>query len=811
MMEKKYFKILIFSGIIAICFAIGSFVFANLQSNPSASSGQAPSASSGQAIEQFENKIVEQLSDEPQILSISANPGKVKIGDILFITAEIKDRNGVEKVSAIMPHDNGSDEIQLSLISGGNKSGTWQGEWKCYDTINKEYVTTVTAINILGESVIGEVSWWDDTETVWWHGEGWLSGWTKRKKIAVAGSTAGAQTNYQVEVTVAYDSDMQADFDDIRFTKSDGSAALDFWLESKTNSVTADFWVEIDSIPASPNTVDIYFYYGNSSASSASNGVNTFLFFDDFKTNTIATKWQVASGTWSIDTGNERLVSDSTGDTFIKANFSEPNDWVIDVDTYFTNDNNWGSIFGRFQDTNNLYAGQLCLGGGADNISIVEVTGGSWVYLTGAYLEKDYALSTWYHIKFQASGSDFDIWEGATHLSGSDSTLSSGDVGLHGGNNGATAYDIYFKTYRVRKFASPEPSVGTAGSEESTGSGNWPLRKKITLSSATTLANYQVKVDLTTAIMGNPYTNVQTDGDDIRFVQADGTLLDYWVETWSATGNSTLWVEVASSGTSVIYMYYNSPSASSASNGDNTFVFFEDWETDYTSSYTAYGPTTYKRYLRSATFPSSNYKHMTRFKVTLYQAQTYGSSGFFGAFKEATSTPDNRVLVGFFNDTDISGVDSDTMAFRLYTSVSNTDYASSIVLADFATDTWYKMEVDVISGTSSTAKMMTDDYSSTINTVTENHAPSGIAYNVYGGNSGGSQTGTNHWGYSSSDDSIQYGWDRAASNGRIQLRSRWTFTAKYAATDPTTTVSSDEEKRPYAPGASPSGGGSMIF
>lgn len=75
---------------------------------------------------------------------------------------------------------------------------------------------------------------------------------------------------------------MQADYDDIRFTSSDGTTLIDHWLESKTNSSTADFWVEVPSIPASPDSTTIYMYYGNSGASTASNGTNTFVFFDDF-------------------------------------------------------------------------------------------------------------------------------------------------------------------------------------------------------------------------------------------------------------------------------------------------------------------------------------------------------------------------------------------------------------------------------------------------------------------------------------------------------------------------------------------------
>lgn len=111
----------------------------------------------------------------------------------------------------------------------------------------------------------------------------WYStSWTKRKAVTVTGSSAGAQTNYQIKVTVAYDSDMQADFDDVRFTSSDGTTLIDHWLESKTDSNTADFWVEVPSIPASPSTVFVYMYYGNSGASSASSGASTFISGTDF-------------------------------------------------------------------------------------------------------------------------------------------------------------------------------------------------------------------------------------------------------------------------------------------------------------------------------------------------------------------------------------------------------------------------------------------------------------------------------------------------------------------------------------------------
>lgn len=73
---------------------------------------------------------------------------------------------------------------------------------------------------------------------------------------------------------------MRSDCGDIRFTDSDGSTLINYWIESGQNTVSTKIWIKIPSISAGTNT--IYVYYGNASATSASNGTNIFLFFDDF-------------------------------------------------------------------------------------------------------------------------------------------------------------------------------------------------------------------------------------------------------------------------------------------------------------------------------------------------------------------------------------------------------------------------------------------------------------------------------------------------------------------------------------------------
>jgi hypothetical protein len=72
---------------------------------------------------------------------------------------------------------------------------------------------------------------------------------------------------------------MQIDFDDLRFTASDGVTQLNYWIESKTNSSTAKVWVDCSLIKGNNN---IYMYYGNLNALPFSDGEKTNVFFDHF-------------------------------------------------------------------------------------------------------------------------------------------------------------------------------------------------------------------------------------------------------------------------------------------------------------------------------------------------------------------------------------------------------------------------------------------------------------------------------------------------------------------------------------------------
>lgn len=73
----------------------------------------------------------------------------------------------------------------------------------------------------------------------------------------------------------------------------------------------------------------------------------------------------------------------------------------------------------------------------------------------------------------------------------------------------------------------------------------------------------------------------RTDFGDVRFTDDDGvTLLDYWMESKVDGDYAVFWVKVKddlSSSPATIYVYYGKNDANTMSNGDNTFLLFDDF------------------------------------------------------------------------------------------------------------------------------------------------------------------------------------------------------------------------------------------
>ncbi|WP_245596157.1 DUF2341 domain-containing protein, partial [Methanolobus tindarius] len=162
---------------------------------------------------------------------------------------------------------------------------------KVYEFNGEEtYVTSYSydAMNNLVEIIPGILKYDDSLDFR-------LSGSSNSKTIIVSPSSDGTLTDYQMSFNISYEPEMQADFDDIRFT-DENNVPLSYWIESITNSHSAKVWVKVPEINAT-NGATVKMYYGNSTLTSESNGNDVFEFFDDFSSSLDPDKWTTVYNT----------------------------------------------------------------------------------------------------------------------------------------------------------------------------------------------------------------------------------------------------------------------------------------------------------------------------------------------------------------------------------------------------------------------------------------------------------------------------------------------------------------------------------
>jgi hypothetical protein len=413
----------------------------------------------------------------------------------------------------------------------------------------------------------------------------YFTSWSRRAPVTISNPGSGL-TDYQVRVDVTYDADMQPDFDDIRFVDSDDSSELSHWRESYTASTSAIFWVKVPSIPSSDKT--IYMYYGNDAASSASEGDATFEFFDDFSGD--LSKWnvhidtdvaitssygspapclEISGGLTSSPYGFAAIGSDATYTGF--------QDGIIEADVYPATEALPEITFRGNYASNAGYKGRWDCRSGTESPWMKPPYDG-WAAFGTAVTRFGIAMQ-WQKAKLVINGSTFEIYSNGNLKSTVTDTQypGSGEIAL------ANHYGTYarFDNIRVRKYADLEPTT-SVGSED-----GWSRWAPVTVSNpGSGLTDYQVSVDV------NYDADMQPDFDDIRFIDSDGsTGLSYWRESYTASTSAIFWVKVPSipSGTKVIYMYYGNDAASSASDGDATFEFFDDFEDGDISDWSQYG------------------------------------------------------------------------------------------------------------------------------------------------------------------------------------------------------------------------------
>ena len=329
----------------------------------------------------------------------------------------------------------------------------------------------------------------------------WLTGYVYRKQIIIEGSTAGIQTNYQMKLTVYkgtgtdsagvvyLNNHCQDDFDDIRFTKSDGSTELDHWRESYVSATSAIFWIEFDSIPASPDSAVFYIYYSKADAiSGTTEGAALSDYADDIEPDhSLLDSYYHSSGSGVIVTSTDYSQSPTHS---VKVTAT-----VTAAASYYLMTSAQKALPGlnKIRIRNWYYAVALAGAGCYHHIfAFSTAVSDSWVgphvyasrdggnvgWYDGAQNDSGFAVSTgaWhlFELEIDFAASNFDLYvDGVLRIdngSFAGAMANNANVYLYGGGaysgSGTTMQVHYYDNYFFRKYCSPEPTWGTWGTEE---------------------------------------------------------------------------------------------------------------------------------------------------------------------------------------------------------------------------------------------------------------------------------------------------------------------------------------------------------
>lgn len=247
---------------------------------------------------------------------------------------------------------------------------------------------------------------------------------------------------------------------------------------------------------------------------------------------------------------------------------------------------------------------------------------------------------------------------------------------------------------------------------------NYQYRVPITISNTGgALTDYQLQLTINTQAL-NTAGKMRSDCNDMRFTTSDGvTEVSYWIETTSLPAASTaVWVKVpgiaASPTQTTIYMYYGySSETTSNSNGANTFIFFDDFESDVTG-WTTSGSGTFTQ----VSSPIQHGSYAARFNDNGNQKYTVTSPTF--------TTTQNPIIVEYYAYPEQSNLILETQVMRSPTigpglrfgSTGNIQYNNAGAWTDigapaaYSAGTWYTFKLDRITWNSGTNNDIYDVY-----------------------------------------------------------------------------------------------------
>jgi len=410
---------------------------------------------------------------------------------------------------------------------------------------------------------------------------GWLSGWSYRRAVTIDNQTGSELTDFQVSIDLdssKFDfSKAASDGSDIRFTTDDGTTEIPYWIEKwDSQNQEATIWVKVPSIPANGSTT-IYMYYGNPSATDASDGDAVFEFFDDFEGSSLdASKWNTynytSEGACTISNGAARLH-----DCEIISNTYTITDGVMEAKVKI--EEKEGSIFARASaNTNDAFAHSYGLSSGSFGSSSVWNLAITKDIANQVYDTTEALVGEWLLLRFTLNGTNvraerYKYADMSPNGSVLETTLTGHDSGYIGlrvyGYSTIDHRTAYYDWVRVRKYADPEPTA-SVGAEElpQVWMKGWHLYRDITVTNNGTsdVTDGVVVIELDSSNFD--FSRAHADGKDILVTADDDTtVLPYHIAVWDADNQKAVIVVrlkdiTVPAGQSVtVRLWYNNPNA----------------------------------------------------------------------------------------------------------------------------------------------------------------------------------------------------------------------------------------------------------
>ena len=295
---------------------------------------------------------------------------------------------------------------------------------------------------------------------------GWMSGYSKRKELVLTGGASGAQAAFQLDLAIAYATAMQGGFDDLRFTRADGTTLIDAWLESKIDSTSAKVTAEFPTTPANTVEQDYYMYYGNAGAASDWDIGNTFVFGDDAESGIYSDKWVDITGSGDYSTSEAHRGSKSvhlagTNDGTIVSKDINVSNCVFEAMVKNVGFNNYYThLTARASQTAKTYYSYRPHYTG--NVAeLYKRVAGSWTSLDSDASTD--SVTTWHKWSILCNGTSIKTYfDDALRNEATDSSIASGGIGIRQ----VPSNNMYLDDVRIRKYAANPPTYAF-GSEES--------------------------------------------------------------------------------------------------------------------------------------------------------------------------------------------------------------------------------------------------------------------------------------------------------------------------------------------------------